>query len=94
MNHFIITKVFIDNKDDAYITNRLFFDEQKALFEFLAMKDEIKAKVAFKYSVPFEEFDINDFASEVIDTNSCFVYKDFEGQKNIKIELQRISPNY
>lgn len=94
MNHFIITKVFIDSKENAYINNKLFFDEQKAVLEFLTMKDRIKAEVAFKYSVPFEDFDINDFASEVLDTNNCFIYKDFEGQENIKIELQRISPNY
>jgi hypothetical protein len=92
MCHYVITRTFVDRDENIHTNNYLYYNEKKAFLDFEGMKDDIKAKVAFKYSVPFEEFDITEFAFEVKDTTHSFIYKDMEGDTNIKLEIKNIIP--
>lgn len=89
MDHYLVLKTSIDNCENAKNSAKLFYNIIDAKLEFYGMIDDLKSRLAFFYSMPFEEFDIADFG-DIIEKDDVFVYKDFAGIHNIKIELIRL----
>ena len=89
MNQYLITKIYVDKNDDIYTYPKLYQNQIAARVYYLSLIDELKAQVSFLYSVPFEEFAIEEFG-DIIETEFSYSFKDFEGKRNIKIEFKII----
>ena len=89
MNHYLVVKTHVDKNDDIRTQTKLYYKQIEAQIEFLSLIDDLKARVSFLYSVPYEEFEIEDFG-DIVQKNGSYEYKDFEGKHNVKIEIKTI----
>ena len=89
MDQYLVVKTHVDENDNIRTQTKLYYKQIEAQIEFLSFIDDLKAKVSFFYSVPYDEFEIEDFG-DIIQKNRSYEYKDFEGKHNVKIEMQII----
>ena len=79
MNQYLVVRTHVDRNDDIRTQAKLYYKHIEAQVEFLTLIDELKAQVSFLYSIPFEEFEIEDFGDIIRDKN-YYAFKDFEGE--------------
>ena len=89
MDHYLVLRTHVDKNDNIKTQAKLYHKQIEARVNFLALIDELKAQVAFLYSMPFEEFEIEDFG-DIEEEQNYYAFKDFEGIHNIKIEIKTI----
>jgi hypothetical protein len=89
MNQYLVLKTHIDRYDNIKTQVKIYQEQIEARVNYLTLIQELKAQVSFLYSVPLEEFEIKDFG-DVEEERDFYVFKDFEGAHNIKIELKKI----
>jgi hypothetical protein len=89
MDQYLVIKTHVDKNDNITTEAKVFYKQIDARIAYFTMIDHLYSQIAFLYSMPFEEFDIEDFGDIVRKQNS-FSFKDFEGMHNVKIELKTI----
>jgi hypothetical protein len=88
VDYYIVSKVY--KKNEISIVNKLYYKDNEAKEEFLSDKEAIKSILAFKHSVSIEEFNLDDFVKNLIDTEDCLSFEEYDG--NIfRLELQKVS---
>ena len=89
MNHYLVVRTHVDGNDNITTSVKIFYKQIDARIEYLSMIDHLQGQIAFLYSMPFEEFDIEDFG-DIVKDNDSYSFKDFEGVHNIKLEIKTI----
>ncbi len=89
MDHYLVIKTHVDDKDDINVSSKLFYKQIDARIEYLTLIDELKAQLSLLYRAAFGEFEIEDYG-DIIKTNNSYAFKDYDGLHNIKIELKRV----
>ena len=89
MNQYLVLKTHVDNCDNIKTQAKIYHKQVEARVNYLSLIDGLKSQVSFLYNVPFGEFEINEFGN-ITEGKDFYVFKDFEGVHNIRIEIKTI----
>ncbi len=89
MEHYLIMKTHTDKNNNSKTRTKMIHEKRDAKIEYLALIDDLKARISFLYSVPYEEFEIEDFGS-VIQKEDYYSFNDWYTNKKFEIKLYKI----
>lgn len=93
VHHYVLEKVYLDSDEDIMIETYLYLDENRVKKAFELKKEEVIREVAKNYGIDRNTFNIEDYASKIVDTNSIFAYKSLEEETNVKIAIRVVCPD-
>ena len=90
MERYLIIKTHVD-KQERIRTSLFFYSNYEEMrCEYFKFIEKLKGQIAFKYSMPMEEFDIEEFGDVDIEDNA-YAFRDLEGYNNIRFEMRIIN---
>ena len=68
-------------------------DENKVKEAFAIKREEVISEAANNYGVNRKDFNIEKYASKLVDTTSIFAYKSIEEETNVKVTIRVVVPD-
>ena len=93
VHHYVLEKVYLDKDEDIITETYLYLDENKVKEAFAIKREEVISEAADNYGVNRKDFNIEKYASKLVDTTSIFAYKSIEEETNVKVAIRVVVPD-